>query len=76
MNVLGDVLKELVSMFVADARLTLAILILVAAVAAMPHVLLGIDPLIGGWVLLSGCLTIIVVVTTLHARHVRSKEKP
>ncbi|TAZ44274.1 hypothetical protein ELH75_36790 [Rhizobium leguminosarum] len=75
MSVIGDVLKELVSMFVADARLTLAILVLVATVAAMRHVFPAISPLTGGWILLAGCLVITIAVTALHAQQVKSKGK-
>ena len=47
MNILGDVAKELLAMFLADARLTISILILVA-IAAITVSWLHFNPLIGG----------------------------
>ena len=62
MEVLKDVLAELFSMFVTDARLTLSTLALVLVVAALT-VGLGLQPLIGGLVLLVGCIGIVVEAT-------------
>ncbi len=66
MNIIGDVFKELYSMFMADAALSGAILALVAAIAAVDG--LGLDHRIGGAALIAGCLAIIVVVTAREAR--------
>ena len=62
MEVLKDVLAELFSMFVTDARLTLSTLALVLVVAGLT-VGLGLQPLIGGLVLLVGCIGIVVEAT-------------
>jgi hypothetical protein len=59
MSIIGDVCKELLGMFLADARLTIATLLLVAIVASLV-VALGIEPLVGGGVLLLGCPAILV----------------
>ena len=62
MEILKDVLAELFSMFVTDLRLTLSTLILVGLVAA---IILGLhaNPLVGGAVLLVGCLGIVIEAT-------------
>jgi len=67
MNIVHDVFRELLGMFVADARLTTAILALVAAVATL-LVTLHIEPLIAGGVLLIGSLAILVAVVHREAR--------
>lgn len=59
MNLLKDVVVELVGMFVGDARLSGAVLVVVA-VAALLIRLTDIDPLLGGAVLLGGCLLVVV----------------
>lgn len=59
MILLREVVAEIVGMFVADARLSGAILTLVAGVALLIGVA-GVGPLIGGLVLLAGCLAILV----------------
>ena len=59
MRILTDVLAELFGMFVADARLTLAILALVGASAALID-LTEAAPLFGGGLLLVGCLGVVV----------------
>lgn len=58
MNILKDVLSELLSMFVADARLTTAILTTVAA-AALLIAVPGVPPLAGGAVLLLGSVAVL-----------------
>lgn len=55
MTILKDVFAELFGMFVGDARLSAAILVVVALAAGLIH-LAGASPLIGGGVLLAGCL--------------------
>lgn len=67
MSILVDVAKELLGMFLADARLATATLLLVAIVAAL---LAGyVEPLLGGAVLLLGCLARLVEATVREARH-------
>jgi len=67
MSILKDVLTELFGMFVADARLTVAILCVVALTAALID-LAGIAPLIAGIVLLAGCLGVMMAAVLLAAR--------
>ena len=58
-EILKDVLAELLSMFITDARLTVATLLLVSAVATS---ITGfhVNVLAGGAVLLIGCIAIVV----------------
>jgi hypothetical protein len=58
MSIVGDILQELVGMFLADARLTAAILLLVAIVAGL--VAWRTEPLVAGGILLLGSLAILV----------------
>ncbi len=67
MSIIGDVCKELLGMFLADARLTMATLSLVAIVAGL--VVAVRDPLPAGGVLLVGCLAIVVEAACREARH-------
>lgn len=67
MTIIRDVLAELLAMFVADARLTAAVLALVAVVAALERAFAA-TPLIGGGVLLTGCLGVLVGSVVLAAR--------
>ena len=71
MNILADVAAELFGMFVADARLSAAILALVAGVAGLIG-MLGVEPLVGGGVLLVGCHLILVEAAVREARKRRS----
>lgn len=67
MSILLDVAKELFSMFVADFRLTVGVLCLVALVAlAVDYI--GITPLAGGGLLLVGSLFIVIEATVRKAR--------
>jgi hypothetical protein len=59
MSIIVEVAKELLGMFLADARLTAATLVLVAIVAGLV-VVLRVEPLLGGGILLVGCLAILV----------------
>ena len=61
------VFKELVGMFVDDGNLALLALILIALVAAAVK-LLALPPLIGGLLLLAGCLAILLESTRRAAR--------
>jgi hypothetical protein len=67
MSIIVEVAKELLGMFLADARLTTATLVLVAIVAGLV-VALRIEPLLGGCVLLVGCLAILVAAAVREAR--------
>ena len=61
------VFKELVGMFVDDGNLALLALILIALVTAAVKVL-GLPPLVGGVLLLAGCLAILLESTRRAAR--------
>lgn len=67
MTLLRDIAKELLGMFLADARLTGAILALVLLVAGL-ILSLGVDPLVGGGTLLVGCLAILVEAAVRETR--------
>lgn len=67
MTLLRDIVGELVGMFVADARLSGAILALVLIVAGLV-LWLGVQPLIGGGALLLGSLAILVEAVCREAR--------
>lgn len=67
MSILRDVAKELLGMFLADARLTTATLLLVAIVAGLV-VALRVEPLLGGSVLFLGCIAILVEAAIREAR--------
>jgi len=56
---LKEIIAELIGMFMGDARLTLAVLALVASAAALIE-FAGIDPLGAGGVLLVGCLGLLI----------------
>lgn len=68
MMLLRDIAAELLGMFLADARLSIGILALVAIVAGLTgsHT---VAPLIGGGALLVGCLVILVVAAWRESRH-------
>jgi hypothetical protein len=70
MSLVGEVLKELLGMFLADAGLTTATLILVAAVAGLT-IGLGVDPMAGGVLLLLGSPLILIEATIREARRRR-----
>lgn len=71
MIILRDVLTELFGMFVGDARLTAAVLVVVAATAALIEVG-DLSPLIGGGVLLVGCLAVLMDAVLRAARRQRA----
>jgi len=60
MSILKDVLSELIGMFVSDARLTVAILAMVAVAAALIRDT-ALPPLFGGAVLLAGSILVLAV---------------
>jgi hypothetical protein len=75
MTVIADVFKELFSMFVGDALLTVAILALVAVIAFITKEVPPANPFLSGFALLGGCLTIIITITALHAKRAKQAKK-
>ena len=59
MTMLKEIAAELIGMFMGDARLTLAVLAVVASAAALIEIA-GVDPLGAGGVLLVGCLGLLI----------------
>ena len=72
MTMLKDVLGELVGMFLADARLTVATLAVVAVSAILIR-FVGVDPLIGGGVLLASCLLLLVESVRRSSRRTNAR---
>jgi hypothetical protein len=70
MTVIGEVFKELFSMFVADIRLTLAILLLVGVVAGLVSAFSVVSYFAGG-MLLFGFVAILVEAVVREARRAR-----
>ena len=68
MSIISEVATELFSMFMADRRLTIATLVLVAIVA----VVTPIQPLVGGIILFCGCLAIVVEAAVREAKRRRA----
>lgn len=73
MSILTDVLKDLYKMFVADMRLTLAILGLIALVAAL--IAAGLPGLIAGTILFAGSLSLVIAAILSTARRHDAKPK-
>ena len=67
MKILAEVASELFSMFVADARMTLATLLLVALVAGLTHETI-ISAGAGGALLIAGSLAIVIEAAAREAR--------
>ncbi|OHV69505.1 hypothetical protein LCM4577_00205 [Mesorhizobium sp. LCM 4577] len=67
MSVIRLVFKGLIGMFVDDGSLALLALILIALIAAAVK-LLALPPLVGGVLLLAGCLAILLESTRRAAR--------
>jgi len=67
MNAIRLVFKELVGMFVDDGNLALLALVLIALITAAVK-FLGLPPLIGGFLLLVGCLAILLESARRAAR--------
>ena len=59
MTMLKEIAAELIGMFMGDARLTLAVLAVVASAAALIN-LASVDPLGAGAILLAGCLGLLI----------------
>jgi len=67
MKIIQDVLAELFSMFMTDARMSLSALILVGVVAALLNYA-AITPVLAGAILLLGSLVIVVEAAVRDAR--------
>ena len=67
MSILREVAQELLGMFLADARLTTATLVLVALVTALV-LAVKVEPLWGGSLLFLGCLAILVSAALREAK--------
>lgn len=72
MTLLDDIARELTGMFLADARLSAAILALVLIVAALVWGA-GANPLMGGGALLAGSLLILVEAAVREAGRQRQR---
>lgn len=59
MTVLKEVAAELIGMFVAEKRLTLAVLGVVTVAGCLVN-FTDLDPLVGGTVVLLGCLILLI----------------
>ena len=59
MSLLKEVAAELIGMFFGDARMTIALLLLIAIAGGLIE-LTGIDPLVGGIVLIAGCPPLLI----------------
>ena len=74
MKTLRDVLDELISMFLADARMTVTTLLLVAVVGGLAAT--GYLPqIVSGLLLLVGCIAILLAAVMRGARLRRSSLK-
>jgi len=67
MSIFFQVLKDLVKMFIADVRMTITILALVALVAFLVEKT-SIDPLLAGWVLLGGSIALLIASALAAAK--------
>ena len=72
-NGFGETLRELVGLFVEDGSLALGIIAVVAAAAILS--ILGISPVAVGFVLLLGCVAVLVE-NILRARRNASRPPP
>lgn len=70
MTIIKDVFSELLSMFIGDARLSAAILVIVAIAAGFVK-LSHESPLVGGGLLLFGNLAIVIVAVQRKAQEKR-----
>ena len=59
MAMVKELAAELIGMFVAESRLTIAVLVIVAAAGSLVD-FAGLNPLAGGAVLLFGCLILLI----------------
>lgn len=75
MTILKDVLGELIGMFIGDAWLSAAIIVVIAVTAGLIE-LAGIDARIGGAVLLFGCMGVVLGAVRHAARQLGPAGKP
>jgi hypothetical protein len=59
MTVLKEVVAELMSMFVGERRLTIAVLVVVTVAGCLAN-FTDLDPLVGGTMMLLGCLILLI----------------
>jgi hypothetical protein len=67
MTMLKELAAELIGMFVAESRLTIAVLVIVAAAGSLVD-FASLNPLAGGAVLLFGCLILLIESVCRAAR--------
>ena len=67
MTMLKELAAELIGMFVGETRLTISVLVVVAAVGSLVD-FIGLDPLLGGAALLLGCLILLIESVCRSAR--------
>ena len=67
MRMLKELAAELVGMFVGETRLTISVLAIIALVGSLAD-FIGLDPLLGGAVLLLGSVTLLVESVLRGAR--------
>lgn len=67
MIVFKEVVAELIGMFVAERRLTIAVLIVVTMAGCLVD-FTDLDPLVGGTVVLFGCLILLIASVCRSAR--------
>jgi hypothetical protein len=67
MTMLKELAAELIGMFVGETRLTISVLVVVAAVGSLVD-FIGLDPLLGGAALLFGCLILLIESVCRSAR--------
>jgi hypothetical protein len=67
MTMLKELAAELIGMFVAEKRLAIAVLSIVAVAGSLVD-LAGLNPLVGGVVLLFGCLILLIESVCRAAR--------
>jgi hypothetical protein len=67
MTMLKELAAELIGMFIGEKRLTISLLAIVAAVGSLVD-FIGLDPLLGGAVLLFGCLILLIDSVCRSAR--------
>jgi len=59
MTVINEVVAELISMFVGERRLTIAVLAVVTVAWCLSN-FTDLDPLVGGTMMLLGCLILLI----------------
>jgi hypothetical protein len=67
MTVLKEVVAELIGMFVGEKRLTIAVLTVVTVAGCLVE-FTRLDPLVGGTVVLFGCLILLIESVCRSAR--------